>query len=316
MQDKDEGYLIGIDLGGTKLAAGRIVKEKVVEEFLKVKTQGEAGPAGVVRQIIQLTERLINSGQDKLKGIGVGVPGSVVWETGVVKRVTNLPGWDNYPLKSILQDHFQVPVVIENDANAAAWAEFKYGAGQGSTDILYLTVSTGIGGGIIVNGRLLRGATGTAGEIGHMILNSQGERCNCGNLGCWETLSSGTAIANKARKLISQGLKSLISSIAEEDIKAEHVFEAYRRGDEVAKIIVEEALDYLGIGIANLVNIINPDKVIIGGGVTQAGPVIFSAVRKKVQTLGYAQAALTQILPAKLNNYGGVIGAAALVKEH
>lgn len=316
MQDKDEGYLIGVDLGGTKLAAGRIVEERVVDEFLKVRTQGEAGPVGVARQIIQLIERLVHPGQVKLKGIGVGVPGSVVWKTGVIKRLTNLPGWDNYPLKSVLQDYFQVPVVVENDANAAAWAEFKYGAGEGSTDMVYLTVSTGIGGGIVINGQLLRGTTGTAGEIGHMILNPQGERCNCGNLGCWETLSSGTAIAKKAQKCISQGSKSLISSIAEEEIKAEHVFEAYQRGDEVARLVVDEALDYLGIGVANLVNIINPQKVIIGGGVTKAGPIIFSAVRSKVQTLGYAQAALTQILPAKLQDYGGVIGAAALVMEH
>lgn len=314
MESLNHGYSIGVDLGGTKLAAGRILQNDVLDGFVKIPTEGQKGPEHVTKQIIQLIDNLVADRRKELKGIGIGVPGSVNWQTGVIHRLTNLAGWDDYPLKKIIEEHFHVPVVVENDANAAAWGEYRLGGGQGCESILYLTISTGIGAGVIVGGKLLRGYTGNAGEVGHMVLKLDGERCRCGNQGCWETLSSGTAIAARAKKLIGEGKTSLISQLADHhSIKAEHVFEAYSRGDELAQLVVDEALSYLGLGVANLVNIINPERVVIGGGVAKAGSLVFTAAGAGIKKLGYAQAALTQVVPAKLKDYAGVIGAASLL---
>jgi len=316
LESLKHGYFIGIDLGGTKLAVGRILPNGVLDSFEKVPTEGRRGPEHVTGQILQLTRRLISDSKDLL-GIGIGVPGSVDWKTGVITRLTNLAGWKNFPLKKVIEEYFQVPVFIENDANAAAWGEFYCGSGQCCRSIVYLTVSTGIGAGIIVDGKLVRGQTGNAGEVGHMILKADGPLCRCGNHGCWEALSSGTAIASRAEELVAKGQKSLLANVAElQKLKAEHVFAAYRQGDEIAKLVLDEALDYLGIGVANLVNIINPDLVVLGGGVAKAGSMVFNAVRTKVQKLGYAQSKLTEIVPAKLGDQAGVIGAALLVKEY
>ena len=165
-------------------------------------------------------------------------------------------------------------------------------------------------------GNLVRGFTGTAGEVGHMVLKPEGKRCNCGNLGCWETLSSGTAIASEARRYVAAGEKSLISDLAGgKAIKAEHVFQAYEQGDKIAGLVLDGALTYLGIGVANLVNITNPGKVVIGGGVAEAGQLVFAQIRSTVQKLGFGEAALTPILPAKLGGQAGVIGAALLALE-
>ena len=310
-----EDYLIGVDLGGTKIAAGRLAGSRTLESYKKVWTKGEAGPGQVTEQIIQLVEDLLTN-KKQCKGIGVGVPGFVDWQLGVINKLTNLSGWEHYPLKAILEEHFGVAVVIENDANVAAWGEFKYGNGHGCLDLLYLTVSTGIGAGIVMGGNLVRGFTGTAGEVGHMVLKPEGKRCNCGNLGCWETLSSGTAIASEARRYVAAGEKSLISDLAGgKAIKAEHVFQAYEQGDKIAGLVLDGALTYLGIGVANLVNITNPGKVVIGGGVAEAGQLVFAQIRSTVQKLGFGEAALTPILPAKLGGQAGVIGAALLALE-
>ena len=309
-------YYLGLDLGGTKIEAAVVNKNGNILSAKRVLTLGEDGPEKVLKRMCTLVDEVVSKAQlnlDDISGIGMGVPGAVDHSKGKIYFLTNLPGWNDFPIKDFFQSKYNISVTLNNDANAAALAEHIFGSGVGVKHMIYLTVSTGIGGGLIVNGCLLNGAWGTAGEIGHMVLDVDGDECNCGNKGCWETISSGSAIAKRIIKRIKAGEKSIITELVPlDDIRAEHVFSAREMGDIVSMEVTNRAIDFLGLGIANLVNVINPEKVIIGGGVAKVGDLLFTRVRKRVKKLAYGPASKVEIQPAYLGAKTGVIGAATL----
>jgi glucokinase len=310
---------LGIDLGGTKIITavvdgeGRIIARDYQE------TEAQGGPAAVVGQITEAATNVIaESGVNSagITGVGVAAPGPIDAESGVVTAPPNLPGWKDVPLKQLIQDQLGLPTALENDANAAALAEHRFGAGQGTKHMIYVTASTGIGGGFILDGELYAGATGAAGEIGHMTIIPHGPLCGCGNQGCLEALASGRAIAREARERVRQGAPGLIADLADGDlerISAKLVAEAADQGDTEAANILDEAMTYLGIGMANLVNLFNPELIVIGGGLTKMGERLFGPVRSIIDQRAFpASAQAVRVAPAELGDDAGVLGAAAV----
>ncbi|KUO52375.1 MAG: hypothetical protein APF76_04890 [Desulfitibacter sp. BRH_c19] len=309
-------YFLGLDLGGTKIEAAVVDKKGNILSSSRVLTKAEDGSNKVLKRMCDLLDEVLSTAglrSKEISGLGIGVPGAVDQSHGMIYFLTNLPGWTNFPVRDYFQSYYNIPVAINNDANAAALGEHFFGSGMGVKHMIYITVSTGIGGGIIVNGNILNGVWGSAGEIGHMVLEFNGRKCNCGSKGCWETISSGSAIAQALIDRISLGEKSFVTELVNlNDIKAEHVFKARQMGDKISIEITDKAMDYLGLGIANLVNIINPERIIIGGGVSKVGDLLFERVRNKVQELAYGPAGNVRIQRASLDDKTGVIGAAAL----
>jgi glucokinase len=312
-------YYLGLDIGGTKLEAALVEASGSIVHAERTPTHAAEGADAVLERIMALLARVLVPGrvsQVQISALGVGVPGAVEHETGLIHHLVNLPGWAGLPLRDILIARFRLPVFMTNDANAAALGEYVFGNGIGSKNMLYVTASTGIGAGIIIDGKIVGGANGAAGEVGHMILHAEGQLCNCGNRGCWETLSSGPAIVKAARRYIDEGATTAITQLAGHGpIKTEHVFAARQQGDAVAKLVVDRALHCLGIGIGNLVNVLNPERVIIGGGVTNAGEIVLSTVAGVVRQMAYGPAKSVKIMPARLGAQAGVIGAAAVAMQ-
>lgn len=280
-------YAIGVDLGGSNLRVGVVSKDgEVIERFKGPSNVSEGVDAVIDRLVEQLKERVRYAGKG-LCGVGVAVPGIVEHASGVVADAPNLPGWKNIPLLQKLQDVLNVPVEIENDSNAFALGESWTGAGGNFRSFIGLTLGTGIGGGIVVDGRLVRGADGMAGEVGHMTVNVEGPRCNCGNNGCLETYSSARGLTDRMREAIEAGGKSLLYKETGGNlykINAEMVYNAAREGgDPLAREVMRNMGTYLGVGIANLVHLLNPEAVIIGGGVAAAWDIFADTVQKEVE---------------------------------
>lgn len=316
-------FVVGVDLGGTKihtvLADGRgQVKAEIV-----VPTKAEEGVDVVLNTLIQSITSLTHAAglalhKRDIRGVGVGAPGPLDTRTGVVYVAPNL-GWRNVPLKSRLEAALQLPVLIDNDANLAALGEQRFGAGQRVSPLICLTLGTGIGGGIIIDHQLYRGVSDGAGEVGHMTVEPDGPRCNCGNYGCLEVMASGSAIARLAREAVAQGRARGILTRAGGDpgkITARVVVHAATDGDEEARSIVERAGRYLGIGVANLINLFNPAMIVLGGGLVQSGPLLFAAMEREVErrAFGHLRQAV-KIVPAQLGERAGALGAVALVLE-
>jgi glucokinase len=258
------------------------------------------------------------SGVQSIYGIGIGCGGPLDRETGVILSSPNLPGWRDVPLRQIIQDALGAPVTLDNDANAAALAEARFGAGRQIQNFIYLTISTGIGGAIVINGQLYHGSTGNAGEFGHQTLNPNGPLCLCGKRGCLEAYASGTSIARCAREA-AQSQQTLITQFVDGDldrINADIVSFAARKGDQVALELWEQAGCHLGHGIANAINIINPERVILGGGVTKAGDLLFVPTRRYAAKWTMPELFRNvEIVPAELGDDIGIYGAAVLAME-
>ncbi|MFA6549646.1 MAG: ROK family protein, partial [Candidatus Margulisiibacteriota bacterium] len=255
--------IIGIDLGGTKIAAVLANERGKILTDINIPTEAYKGREHVIGVIKKAAYTLIKGQKAKIKAIGIGVPGPILYNKGIVIDPPNLPGWKRVNLKKILEKEFHVPVFVDNDANCAALAEAYFGAGKNARHFIYITVSTGIGGGIIIDRKLYRGAIGAAGEFGHMIIDSKGFTCGCGNVGCFEALASGTAIKKRS------GMDAIAVELAA------------RQGDKKALAVIAETAHYLSIGIANLVNIFNPELVIVGGGVSKMRELLFTPVRQE-----------------------------------
>jgi len=282
-------------------------------------TEAAKGLDAVVARMIDAASEVMNGGgvvSAQISAVGVAAPGPIDAKSGVVTTPPNLPGWTDVPLRQLIQDGLGLPTALENDANAAALAEHRFGAGQGTEHMIYVTASTGIGGGFILNGELYGGATGAAGEIGHMTILPQGPHCGCGNRGCLEALASGTAIAREARERVKCGIPTLIADLAKGDLKhisAKLVAQAAGQGDIEAQEILDEAMTYLGVGMANLVNLFNPELIVIGGGLTNMGARIFDPVRSIIQRRAFRAAAqVVRVVPARLGDDVGALGAAAV----
>lgn len=312
---------IGIDIGGTKISLaagdrhGRILDSRLLPTLSGVKTKE------CIRHLLEELRSMTHSKRfkGKIAGIGIGIPGAVDSQKGVIPFSPNLPGWKGIPLKSLVQRKLRLPVFIENDANAAALGEKIYGQGQGLDSFIYMTVSTGIGGCLVIHGKLWQGASFVAGEVGHMKIVPQGEPCKCGMRGCLEAYASGTSIARIAQKKLSPAqIQKILSYSSKAQLTAKTLGRAARSGYAPAVARFREAGFYLGIGIANLLNTVNPEKVILGGGVFKSAPPEFwEAMMKSCRENAWPEAMkAVKIVLSKLHGRGGDLGALALVFEH
>ncbi len=308
----------GVDIGGTKLAVGVTDAEGRVLASRRLPTDLALTPDAVCRQLAaMLDEAALESGSDSLAALGIGCGGPLNRETGTLYTVPNMRGWDGFPLRAWFEERYRLPTALDNDANAQALAEARFGAGRGHSHVCYFTVSTGIGGGFVVNGRLFRGATDLAGEFGHQILLPDGPLCPCGGRGCLEALASGTSMARRARERLRKGAHSSVFTEAEaERVTAKALAEAARQGDPFALSAWEEAGAWLGLGIVNVIHLLNPSVVVLGGGVSQAGDLILAPVRRVVKERGLAPLVSScAIMAAGIGADVGIVGAAALAKE-
>ncbi len=307
------GYVVGIDMGATHL--GLVVTDysaHVLEEIEHPFSVTD-GPRSCLNQIDHYLTELLHQLKleiSNISAIGMDVPGPVVAEAGMVSSPPIMPGWDGYPIRTHLEELWQVPVSIGNDAEMGALGEWAYGAGRGENNLAYIKVGTGIGAGLLLDGRIYRGATGTAGEIGHVTIQENGPLCTCGNYGCLEAMAGGQAIARKAREAIEKGRRTQISAIEADKILAVNVAQAAQRGDLVAQQIITDAGTYLGIAVASLVNIFNPSLVVIGGGVSQIGDLLLEPIRKTVMERSLSSAAkVVRITSAVLGRRASSMGA-------
>jgi len=317
-----EKMLIGVDLGGTNLKAGAVTQQGQVISRVEVPTHAEEGPDAVIGRIVGAIEQAIEeSGCSKndVMAVGCGTPGPLNWKTGVVFTPPNLPGWKDVPLAQMLTDRLGITSFIENDANSAAYGENWTGAGREVKDLVALTLGTGIGGAIILDNKLWRGIDGTAGEIGHMIIQVDGRPCNCGSRGCLEQYGSATGIVMTAREMIATGRKTIMTDMAEGDLDhltSKDVYEACRRGDKLAAEVFAETGRLLGIGLTTLANLLNPEMIVICGGVIAAGDVLFEPMRRTLRELAFKEPGeRAQVVPAQLGGDAGLIGAAGVALQ-
>jgi glucokinase len=312
-------FVLGIDIGGTNLVVGAVAEDGSALHALRSEpTRSEEGSDAVLhrlgamgRAVMDETRKTVPGAE--FAGVGAGAPGPLDTRRGVVLLTPNL-GWVNLPLRQLLQDTLGVPARIDNDANCAVLGEWWRGAARGAKQVIGITIGTGIGGGIIVDGRLYHGASDCAGEIGHTTVEVNGRRCKCGNYGCLEAYASGPAIARRAVEAIEAGQTSKLPGYVDgalEKITAQTVYQAAHDGDELAEEVVGDTAKFLGAGIANMINIFNPEIVVVFGGVTLAGERLFGPLRREVAKRAFKPAvAVCRIVPAELTGTAGVYGAA------
>lgn len=305
---------VGIDVGGTKVLGllvsedGSILREELSET-----------PAEDLTSIMETIYRLVGTlreGADPV-GVGVGAAGMVDFEAGMIRFAPNLV-WAETPIRDLVVERTGLPCVVDNDANAATWAEYRFGAGRGYRHLLVVTVGTGIGGGIVTDGYLSRGSHGFAAEIGHFIVEPDGPWCGCGNRGCWEQVASGQALDRMAREVVEQRPDSLIARLAGAgEATGVHVWEAARAGDRAGMRIIQDVGRRLGQGIAGLVNVLDPDAVVVGGGVADIGAPLLDPARRAFLDAVEAPRHRPEvpIAAAALGNRAGAIGAAALALD-
>ncbi len=366
LQENQLPLVIGVDLGGTQIRTA-VLRGATLLSRMNILTGANTQPDNVLPRMYEAIQEALdraNVSLGQVAGIGVAAPGPLDSKTGIVFSPPNLPGWNGIPLRNLLAERFQTPIYVDNDANAAGLGEYMFGAGQGSRHMVYMTVSTGIGGGVIADGKLLRGANGTAGELGHMTIDWHGERCTCGNIGCLEYIASGTGIARRANEAIQAGegaelltfartmlqhsstvadqsalpthsydpttVELHISALEEEEdtlanalqqedeedlrVNARTVALAAEAGIPLARAIIQHAAEALGVGFVNIIHIFNPDMIIVGGGVTQMGPMLMEPALRVVQERAMkAPREAVRIVQAQLGLNVGLIGAGALV---
>lgn len=305
--------VFGVDLGGTNIKVGLVSAEGTIVHRHQAETLGERGPAAVARRICQAARQCVEAadvGPDAVAGIGVGSPGTIDLENGVVLFSPNLPGWDDIPLRRMIEDDIGLPCALDNDANVAALAEQWAGAGRGASSLVLLTLGTGIGGGIVLDGRVWHGANGVAGEIGHMSINPDGPRCGCGNLGCLEAYASATAMVRRMHQAIQSGRETSLAPRLD-DLTAQDIHKAALAGDKAARDNIEATGRYLGVGVSNIMHILNPQVIAFSGGVAAAGDMLMEPLLDEMEkrTLEASRRDV-KVCFAELPRDAGVIGAA------
>ncbi|HVA58169.1 MAG: ROK family protein [Gemmatimonadaceae bacterium] len=314
-------FVIGVDLGGTNVVTGALTTDGSRTYGVRsAPTEVKAGAEGVVDRIVAQIEATIADTMTQagvtraaFRGVGVGAPGPLDRVRGLVIVAPNL-GWRNFPLRDRISERVGLPASLDNDANCATVGEWWLGAARGARHVVGLTIGTGIGGGLIIDGKLFHGASDVAGEIGHTTIDVNGRHCTCGNYGCLEAYASGPAIATRAREvLMREGTGSLMPNMVHGDLErltAQTVYDAAKAGDPVADEIVRDTARYLGAGVANLLNIFNPDVVVVAGGVTLAGERLFTPLGAEVRRRAFAPAvAAVKIVAGELPGTAGVVGA-------
>ena len=314
-------YRIGVDLGGTnvKIAivddAGNIICSR------SAPTDADKGFEAAYENIVNVIYTIINEcevSKEEISGIGFGLPGLIDSKNGIIKDLPNMPGWVNIPFGEMIKKEFDLRVEIVNDVRAATLGEYKFGAGRGVSNLVCITIGTGIGSGMIIDGKLVKGSTSVAGEIGHMTLQEHGGPiCGCGNTGCLEALGSASSIVKRGHELLTGGRPSKIREImGDGPLTAQVIAEAAAQGDAPASRILYETGRWIGIGLANIVNLLNPELIIIGGGVAQAGAPLIDPIRENIQKRALKlSAAAVRVETASLGEKAGVIGASLLVSS-
>ena len=314
---------IGIDVGGTNVKIALVDENGKIIYSNSVPTYAKMGYEYTVNNIKQAIKDLMKETETQpkdIQGIGFDFPGQVDYKTGVVKLAPNIPGWVNVPIAQMIEEEFHIPTKIDNDVRCAALGEMLFGAGRGCENFVCITVGTGIGSGLVVNGQIVRGASNAAGELGHIKLQMKdGPICGCGDTGCLEAFASGPSIVAMAQDYIKGGKSTKFREMAAAEggeITPYMVAKAAEAGDPVAKRIFEIVGEYIGIGLTSVINLLNPEKVIIGGGVAEAGDLLFNPIRKTIKERAMVVAGeAVEIVPAQLGNSAGVIGASILVEK-
>ncbi len=304
---------VGVDMGGTQIRVALVNGQGAVLARTATATDAAGGPRAVVRQIRQLfAEVSRGAGPASLAGVGVCMPGPLDSEAGVVLGIPTLPGWVDIPIVAWLREALDLPVTLENDGVAAAIGEWRFGAGRGLSDFVYVTVSTGIGGGVIADGRVLRGRRRLAAHLGHMTILAQGAPCSCGNRGCWEAQASGSALGELARRLAAEAPGSDLLRHGP-TVTARHVMEAARAGDALGLQLVAREAEFLGMGIVNLLHLFSPQAVVIGGGVSNGFDLLHPGIEAHVRACALPAFCAVPVVAAQLGQNSGVVGAACLV---
>ena len=322
MPSRNPRFVIGVDLGGTKLAVGAMRSDGSRQLAMHTElTHADEGEEAVLQRIVRTIDTVAlramaetGCARDAFIGVGIGAPGPLDREAGVVIVAPNL-GWKDFPLRDRVMAATGLTATLDNDANCATLGEWWIGAAMGGRNVVGITIGTGIGGGLILDGALYHGASGVAGEVGHMTIDSTGRRCKCGNYGCLEAYASGPAIAERAREALAGGEQSSMLALAGGDaaaISAQIVYQASGQGDAIAREVVRETARLIGAGVANLLNIFNPDTVVLAGGVAQAGDDLFDPLRAEAKRRAFRPAVdACRIVPGSLGSSAGVVGAVA-----
>lgn len=311
---------IGIDVGGTNVKIALVNDKGGIVYSNSIPTRAEMGYEYTVNSMEDAIRELLketNSQSKDIEGMGFGFPGQIDCQKGVVRLAPNIPGWVDVPIAEIMQKEFKITTKVDNDVRCAALGELNFGAGKGCQNLVCITVGTGIGSGLIVNGKLVRGASNAAGEIGHIKLDmTGGPLCGCGDRGCLEAFASGPSIVAMAEEYIKGGKSTKYRELANPDITPYIVSVAAQQGDAVAKRIFTIIGEYIGIGLASVVNLLNPEKIIIGGGVAAAGDILLNPIKETlVKRAMPISGAAVEVVPAQLGNTAGVIGASLLIKS-
>lgn len=305
--------VLGLDIGGTKLAAGVVDGAGRARSFLVVPTRSEQGPDAVLDRLFALGRKAVAEAGTDVAGVGIGCGGPLDLARGTLLAPPHLPGWLDVPITERVRAAFGLPAALDNDGAAAAVAEHRYGAGAGTRDMVYLTLSTGVGGGIVVDGRVRRGAGGNGAELGHVVVDRHGRSCRgCGGRGCLEAYVSGTSIAERAAEALAGGAASVLPAApAAADVAA-----CAAAGDEVAAAVWAETLAALATGLTSIVNVLEPELIVLGGGVSRAGDALIGPVGDAVRAAAMSPAGRNvRVERAGLGDRVGVIGAAAIARE-
>lgn len=306
--------IAAIDIGGTKIALGLSELDGQTLPFRRFLTRVENGPQRIIADAIKELESMAGEAGARLVAVGVGCGGPLDRRRGLILSPPNLPGWDEFPIVRLIEERLGLPVLLDNDANAAALGEHEYGAGRDFQNLVYITISTGIGGGLIINNQLVHGVGDGAGEVGHMVVAPEGPPCGCGARGCLEALCSGTSIARRAaERLVKDGRPSTLRESGAENITASSVAEAARAGDELARAVWDETVYYLALGLGNIIAALAPEAIILGGGVSTSGDQLLVPLRRRVRELvKIMPVEQVQIRQASLGGDSGIYGALIL----
>jgi glucokinase len=318
--DRASGVILAVDVGGTGLAGGLVDPTGAILSSHTVATERRGRGEGLLKNLLEFVACLADEARTSrlpVRGLGVGVPGAVEEHTGRIgPDIQNIPEFANVPLRSVLQECTGLRVMVDNDVNALCLAEWTFGQAKGLRHVAMIAVGTGVGGGLILNGSLVRGASGYAGEIGHITVEMDGRPCFCGSRGCVKAYASGPDIVAQVRELLEEGPSSVWAELTTGDldrISPPLVFRAADRGDPVAEAVVAKAAQALGAGVAALVNLCNPEMIILGGGVMEAGEILMEPVRRWARFYAFERAvARTRIVRSGLSKQSGILGAAAL----
>ncbi len=324
MAETKSDYVIGVDLGGTKILAGVFDSSLQLIASSKLSTKPQRGVDAVIERVARCCQDAVDEADLTIKqvgGIGIGAPGAVNFDEGTVIFAPNMDGWKDIPLKKDLEKKTGLPVFVENDANIAALGVYGAELKPKPSSMIGIWVGTGIGGGIIINGELHSGFGHTAGEIGHMVLEVNGPKCGCGNKGCFEALASRTAIFQRIKAGIKEGEKTILTEMLGDgldDMRSGDLRKALRKGDKFVDKVIEEAAEYIGIAVSNLANILNPEVVVLGGGVIEAlEDEMMSVIVETAKDYAMPGAMKdVEIFASKLGDHAGITGGAVLVRNH